>query len=182
VEEVKEKYVWFVAVLFIFLVYFSSANLFSPKNYQDYPDTFYSTNVDSTTVKGEYMPIWVHTLPGHMPSAKVNIAEKAGIVSSLISNGNKINVTIQMIKSGIVQINTVYFPGWEAYVDGKQQKISYNNPYGLMQIPLKTGKHTVLVTFTETRERLFSDILSIVSLLTAGIIFLWEKRKHTARH
>lgn len=51
-----------IAVLVILVLYFSSWKFFIAKNYQFYPDTFYSTNQDTTTVQNEYIPYLSHRL------------------------------------------------------------------------------------------------------------------------
>ena len=55
-----------------------------------------------------------------------------------------------MPEDEIVRINRLYYPGWNVYVDGLRTKIDFNNKYGLMDIALGEGVHSVKAVFSET--------------------------------
>ena len=113
-----------------------------------------------------------------MPQEKVVIAKGNGTIENMFSNGNTIKFTAHTNEKNIIQINTVYFPGWKAMIDNKEQTILYDNPSGVMQIPLQKGTHTITAKFTETTERLISDMISIISFIGVSILFFLEKRKY----
>ena len=60
-----------VGVGIVILLFFSSQQFISPKTYFNKGDSYYATNVDTTTVKNEYMPIWVKKAPNQIASQKI---------------------------------------------------------------------------------------------------------------
>ena len=78
-----------------------------------------------------------------------------------------------------VRINTIYWPGWNVFNDGKKIDLSYNNPKGVIEISLPKGvPHHVRAEFGETPLRLVADFLSIVSLgILLLIVFPFKKLK-----
>ena len=157
-----------IGVIFI-LISVSIRGYLFPEKYQDYPDSFYSTNQDTTTVKNEYMPMWVKNVPLSMAKTKVenlNGKEQINILESA-SNKTVFEVTVQSPKT--IQINTVYYPGWKATIDGKKTLINYQDN-GLIQVEVPQGQHKVIVNFSETSVRIISDIVSLTSIL--GLILI----------
>lgn len=163
-------------IFYLILIIFSAKNFIFPKEYQNYPDSFYSTNQDSTTVKNEYMPKWVKVIPLTMPSEKVTVIKGQGIVQNLFANGNKVTFSINVLNETQVQFNTVYFPGWIVKVDGKEIPMSYNNDNGLIRFLINPGNHNVNIFFGETPLRMVSDLISLVSLI-AFFVFIIKDRK-----
>ena len=175
-EEVTKKYL--LTVIYLIIILISSWYFLFPKTYQFYDDTFYSTNQDSTTVKNEYMPVWVKKLSSSQAPVKVvNLTGKENIAINQI-NANRINFSTNLDASRSIQINTIYFPGWTALVNGKKVNINYNNDYGLIRLILPKGENNVLVAFSETPVRIFADLLSIIGLMFVfGFSFLNRKYK-----
>lgn len=172
VELLPQKIKVFGMAFIVCLMYFSSWNFLFPKTYQYFPDTFYSTNQDSTTVKNEYMPIWVRDQPTVYTDQKVVLVQGDGIVTDVKFNGSSLTADTIITSESKAQINIIYFPGWEVKVDGKIVTVSYNNDRGVMQFPLSGGSHTIQARFTETPLHLFADILSVLSIGALAIIFL----------
>lgn len=147
-----------------------------PKAYQDYPDGFYSTNQDSTTVKNEYMPIWVKNTP-QSSSEKVNAD-----VSNLTIKPNRVSFSTNQANDQRILVNTIYFPGWEVLVDSKKANIDYSNPSGLISFKVQSGLHNIVVKFSETPLRIFADILSLIGLLASLLLFSGTKKLKILRH
>jgi len=163
-------------VFYLILIIFSAKSFIIPKNYQNYPNSFYSTNQDLTTVKNEYMPKWVKVIPLIKPSEKITVIKGQGIVQNLVTNGNKITFSINVLSEAQVQFNTVYFPGWIVKVDGKGVPMSYNNDNGLIRFLISSGIHNVNISFGETPLRMISDLISLISLI-AFVAFVLKDRK-----
>lgn len=163
------------ALLLIAVVYLSSWPLLFPKSYQYFPDTFYSTNQDSTTVKNEYMPRWVKNQPTQYIDQKVTMVKGNGTVAKVQFKGSSLLADVIARNDSIVQINIIYFPGWEVKVDGKRVTVSYTNDNGVMQVPVAKGNHTITTRFTETPVRLFADGVSLMTLVVMVGVFLKKK-------
>ncbi|HUD09747.1 MAG TPA: 6-pyruvoyl-tetrahydropterin synthase-related protein [Patescibacteria group bacterium] len=153
-----------LSLIIIVLISISAITYLFPKNYQNFPDSFYSTNQDTTTVKNEYMPRWVQKLPQAMSGAKVENLTGKETINLLQVTPNKTVFNTFLTTQRTIQVNTIYFPGWYAYVNGKPTDILYNNPMGLIDLSLNKGLNNVQIVFMETPVRLFSDLISIISV------------------
>lgn len=148
-------------IIYLILLVFSAKDFVYPKNFTNYPDTFYSTNQDTTTVKNEYMPKWVKNIPLTNPFEKVEIIKGEGVISTLVSNGNMTSFNVEAKEKLLVSINTIYYPGWVVKIDNKETTINYDNEMGLIQFNVEKGNHLVKVGFSETQLRLMADLISI---------------------
>lgn len=132
-------------------------------------DSFYLTNEATTTSSNELMPLWVNKIPAKRFDNKI---ETSGQVTNLFYSSNKISFEINTSKKELVTVNQIYYPGWRVYVDGKEAKITYKNPMGVMQFQAPLGDHVVLLRFTETKTRIFADLLSLLSLLSLCVYMI----------
>ena len=164
IEKFKNKMI--PTVLFVLILFASAAPYIVPKSYSYQPDSFYATNVGTTTVQNEYMPKWVTTLPTSAASHSF---------TNLYQKGTRVAFTANMEKDAAVTINFVYFPGWVATVDKRYVSLSANKS-GLLQLQIPKGQHTVDVWFTETPFRLLADIISLVSAFF--LLGFWMKKRY----
>ena len=126
-------------------------------------DSFYLTNQATTTSSNEQMPLWVKKMPIVSPAQKVELP--SGKIDNLSYNSRKISFTIDLPKPETIRINTIYYPGWEFAVDGAKTAINYGNQFGVMDINVLSGRHVINGVFRETPLRLFSDFISLFSIL-----------------
>ena len=171
----RKLLIFFVTLVLVFV---SAKPLMFPSDYQYFPDTFYSTNQGTTTVRNEYMPKWVTNVPQTMYQSKVVVIGGNGKINLEDSTPEKTVFSIFTPGKATVQINTIYFPGWRAYVNKTEVPISYTNPMGLIRINLNKGTNNVKVVFSETSLRLLSDILSLLGI--SGLLlfaFLIKKKR-----
>ena len=83
-----------------------------------------------------------------------------------------------------VRVNTFWFPGWHASIDGKEVSIDKNNPMGLMDIDIPEGNHLLKVEFKNTHLRNIAMIISLVAFvifLVLALVILIKKvfiKKH----
>lgn len=168
-----------VSFILISLMFVSSFSFLSPKNFFEKDESLYVTNEATTTVQDEYMPIWVKEKPKEHYKTKVEIVKGDGKVDNIVSKGNGISFASSLNENGIVRINTLYYPGWEAIVNGKTTQINYNNNKGVMELNLNKGENQVSLKFGETPLRLFSDLLSILSFVFILVFSFasWKRSK-----
>lgn len=139
-----------------------------PSSYVDRGDGFYLTNDATTTSSRELMPLTVKTFPSSRPTQKVEIIKGQGAAEMLVDKSQKKTFRIDLASPGTVRLNTIYFPGWQWYRDGKPVKFSYDNPLGVMQSDLPIGNYTITASFEDTSVRMIADIISVSSLVFIG--------------
>lgn len=161
-DRIKGNKSLLLGIIFLVISFISVFSFLMPKAVFDKGDLYYATNEDSTTVKKEYMPIWVKNNPTERFQEKVVITN--GRIKDLNIKSNKIRFISDSEITSRVTINTVYFPGWKVNIDGKRSEIDYKNN-GLVQFDVSSGQHNVVASFGETPVRLLSDGVSILSLL-----------------
>ena len=166
VSVVHKNYKISIALALIIMFFVSAyPHVFSyKKTVKD--DSFYFTNEATTTVKDEYMPKWVKNKPDGRYREKVEIVEGSGQIKNLSYNDSKkISFDIEAATASRIRINTIYYPGWKAYVDGNESKIDYSNDAGVVDVDVGKGSSRVEFVFTETPLRFFADVLSLSSLV-----------------
>lgn len=169
-----------ISIIIIAVIFLSSLNFLFPKVRFDKEEGFYSTNEATTTVKDEYMPVWVKEKPTKHFDQKVEVIKGRGEISNLAYNAKIITFNFKSEADSRVRINTIYYPGWRARVNGENVKINYSNPKGVMEIILPKGENKIELEFLETQLRIFSDLLSILGfILLFGVsgYSLFKKKK-----
>jgi hypothetical protein len=75
-----------------------------------------------------------------------------------------------------VRVRRFYFPGWEAWVDGRAAAIAASKPYGLIEVPVPAGSHEVRVRLAATPSQTAGGVLALAGLILAGVL-LWLGRR-----
>lgn len=151
-----------LGLIFLAFAIFSAKSYIIPSRFFDKGEGFYATNEGTTTVQDEYMPKWVEEKPKeHFKEKVTGTAE----ISNLVYNSRRILFNISSSEDSQVSINTVYFPGFKAFIDEKATAINYNNRRGVINLKVSKGKHTVKLLFSETPFRLFTDFITIISFI-----------------
>lgn len=168
-----------LSVILAGLVFYSSFIFIRPSVIINKPEGFYSTNEGTTTVQDEYMPKWVKVKPTTHFENKVEIIGDNGDISGLFYNNQRVSFEYTGSKRAIVRINTIYYPGWNVFINNQRYAIDYSNAKGVMDIEVKKGKNKVLLTFTETPFRYFTDILSLFSIICLFYFTFYRKNSST---
>jgi len=166
------------ATLIILAAVISTAVYTKPKTFVEREEPFYSTNEDTTTVRDEYMPIWVMEKPQGRANKKLEIVSgNARIVKQTIKAVNY-KTTIESESESEILVNAVYFPGWQVKVGNKIQEINFENTNGLITFELPKGRHEVIIKYGKTPVHLISEIVSLFFFLGIGgyIFYSWRKQ------
>lgn len=133
--------------------------------YESFPEGYYTTNEATTTVHDEYLPIWVTQKPHQRAKEKLEFHAGGGTITQNRVTTQYIDASIQASEDSILQINTVYYPGWGVTLDEKLVPIDQANALGVMRLVVPKGQHRIVASFRETVFRFIADIVSVVSLL-----------------
>ncbi|MBI5451875.1 hypothetical protein HY945_00245 [Candidatus Gottesmanbacteria bacterium] len=123
----------------------------------------------------EFLPVWADVPYMSEKRPLVESMDKSSIINIAVRKSNTMEFTAKLPAEDKIIINTVYFPGWEVFVDGKKIPIGYNK-HGVMEIALEKGEHNIKTVFAETPLRKIADIISIVSFLFLIIGFVKRKK------
>ncbi len=174
----KFKITKYAAMGILFLVLFLYIPWAKPLRYEDKGDGFYYTNDDTTTTSKELMPLWVKKIPTERPASKVEIVEGNGRIENVFYNSKTVSFDANLEMDTIARINTIYYPGWKVSADGQNKEISYQNEKGVMEIRLPKGRSQVRAIFTETPQRMISNIISLSSIILVFVLVLKSFLRH----
>src|SRR5258706_636800 len=175
-QNINKKYLIIFSVISVVLIYISSLTFSIPKKIQYLPDTFYSTNEDSTTVQNEYMPKWVKQNPNTIQKDQISVINGEGAVNNIVKNAGGMTFDFQASSATAIQASIIYFPGWKVYINNKESLFSYDHPYGLINFNLPHGPSHVAIVFKETPLRVTADTISVIGILILGLSPLFKKK------
>lgn len=178
---IKNRYIIY---LIIFISIFSTIlNWGGRKFIGDITDTYLVQHVSLSTYEAEGLqpaaPKWTEfsnpwiQLP---PKDVIEISEGYGTIRKLERTPILHEYLIEAHERITIQENTLYFPGWNLYINEKKQPIFISkNPMGTIQFTLTPGIYHVRLVFEDTPIRFFSKIISLCIVLLVGIILLYSK-------
>lgn len=165
-----KKFKTVLAVILIFSAIYFNRNHLRINETLPWDLSFILKLEKTTNSYDEYTPKWVRPDLVKENAPKVELSDLRSNLNISRNTSNKLELEVNSPAEGNLFINTIYYPGWEAIVNGVNTEINYDN--GLIKLPLMEGNSIVKLRFKETTLRLFSDILSIISILiiTTGLI------------
>lgn len=85
-------------------------------------------------------------------------------------------------KNGVVVFSEIYYPGWQATIDGQPVDIARAD-YILRAMNVPAGNHTIEMWFDPQSLHLTESIAyAAMALLLIGVmLFVWLKRKQLAK-
>lgn len=168
-----------VVILVTVVAGLTTLPMWRAKAYIVRPEQYYAGIYESTTDTGESSPIWSVRFMERQPQAVAEVIDgDAQIVPQGRTSTQHIYEVTAARRTRIVE-NTLYFPGWNVYVDGVSSEIQFQDPNyrGLMTFWVEEGTHKVEVLFSETKLRMMANLLSILgAVLLIGSIIVAMRR------
>jgi len=172
---ISDKYKKVVLLMFVAGLLIVNKDYWHANGFLQKEESFYSGIYDGTTDTGESAPIWSVRFMEKRPRSKAEIIEGYGKIKEVKRNFTKREYQVEAESKVRILENTLYFPGWTVLVDGRQESIEFQdqNHRGLITFNVDKGSHKVNINYEETKTRLLTDVISVVSLLTVGgLIFI----------
>jgi membrane protein YfhO len=86
---------------------------------------------------------------------------------------NRVTIDADIQQSGLLVLGDAYYPGWEAFVDGKKTEI-YRTDYVLRGVVVPVGHHVVEFRYEPLSFKV-GAIISLASLIMVGGFLLWSR-------
>lgn len=141
----------------------------SPAYYWEREDSYYFTRsnfVDGTNTPGNiFNTVWFQEGLKRQ-NEKIIILEGQGKISNIFVKSTKYAFVTNSDSSLLIGVNTAYFPGWTALVNGKSKEVKKTRN-GLFAFNVPKGKNSVIVELRNTSIR---DRANSISLLSALIL------------
>ena len=133
-------------------------------------------------LNGEYLPIWVEVSPNDLEAiAGRDVGIKSGeaqIEGDMRTDMVSYHFTVTATTPSVVQVGSVYFPGWKAYNNGLPIPLAPEQPSGLATLPLSLGTHDITIRFEDTPIRTLGQTISLASAaLVCGLLGLSLRKR-----
>lgn len=102
-------------------------------------------------------------------SKKFEILNGQGEIEVKNIKSSTYSFLINLETDSIIGINTAYFPGWSAYIDGL--KVEVINQKGIITLVVPKGRHFINVRFEGSNVRKISEFIFIASLVLLLLIY-----------
>ena len=109
------------------------------------------------------------------------VQDTASVVTITSYEPNRLTYDVNSGKGGVLVFSEIYYPGWEAKVDGQPVELGRVD-YILRALNVQPGKHQVELSFFPKSVNLTETIAYIVYVLlillvAAGVFLEWKRRK-----
>lgn len=174
-----------IALVVLLVTFLLGVNYIRPAYYHQRDDTYYLTRpnfIDGTNSPGNaFNTTWFNPTLKRQKE-KTSLIEGKGKIKV-----NSIKSTEYLLHADIdtpvnMLIHTAYFPGWKAYINGKESQVERTRD-GLFSLKIPKGVHEVKIKLEDTSIRRLATVITFLSLLL-GLIHLfatsdlpWVKRK-----
>jgi len=119
------------------------------------------------------VPEGFSTVPTNFPSVRPGL-EKVEWVSR---GTDDFQLKVDAVRKSVLLISQIYYPGWNAYVDGAEVAVFRAN-YALSAINLSPGSHDIRFSFEPVTFRV-GLVLSALALMVIAIIALFFSGRHS---
>jgi hypothetical protein len=164
--------------LVIFLIAFFSFPQLYGKNFNLYPiQSYYFSKENAHSVLMN--TIWTgksEDYPDKNPQGEI-IEGRGKIIAETLKNSSRM-YTVEAITPLEMVDHTFYFPGWNVYIDGVKTNIQFQNPNyrGVITYQVPAGRHSIYLSFQDTKIRSVGKILSVISLIFFIALLFLRKR------
>lgn len=155
-----------IAAGIILFAYFLTKDYKTPAYYLSRSDDYYLTKdnfIDGTNTPGNaFNTVWFNA-PSIRQKDRILFKKNDGKVIASKITPIKYTFDLEIQNDAKAIINTAYFPGWKARVDGKKVDIRITKE-GLMEIDLPKHTKKLFVNFENTKVRNIAGYISLISV------------------
>jgi hypothetical protein len=102
-------------------------------------------------------------------------ARKRGLPEFIAESNNQLMLHVKAKGNTFLVLSDTYFPGWKAFVDGKEEKILRAN-YNFRAVPLTAGTHRVEFVYDPLSFKLGAIITFLTIIGCFGIGWISRRR------
>lgn len=177
----KEQYKKMLVLAVVLILITSTFTYWHPKGYLDKSEEFFTSVYHGTTDTGESAPIWSVRFMEKTPKNSMEVIQGDASIREIKRKSTLHVYEIDSKYSSRIVESTLYFPGWNIYVNGKKYEgIQFQDPNfrGLMTFYVNNGKSRVEVRFEDTKIRTISNVVSVLSVMLLIAIGAIQKLKY----
>lgn len=160
------------AIVFIIAIY-TNRNHLRVNKYVNFDANWYKNYIGTSNSYNEYKP-------GRLDETLLEKQEKFSEFTLLSGQANtdieinqphQLTLNTEVAQTASLRLNTVYFPGWQLYINDQKQDIIASLDQGLVKVILNSGNYHIRLIYEQTPIMKLTNALSIISfLLLIGLI------------
>jgi uncharacterized membrane protein YfhO len=97
-------------------------------------------------------------------------------VELISESNNRLHLQVMAAENGLLVLSDTYYPGWKAFVNGKETKI-YKADYTFRAIPLNAGVHRVAFVYDPISFKLGAGVTILGILGCVGMGWIARRRR-----
>lgn len=182
----ENKKIFAIAMILVLVVFFYGsywrANDYLLKN-----DAFFKDIYHGTTDTGESSPVWSIRFMEEEAIAPIEIISGSASIQEISRSSVIHEYEIDALERSRIKENTLYFPGWNIYVNDRKldtnTEIEFQDPQyrGVMTFWVDSGKSNIRIVFEDTKLRLISNLISTSAFVLLAVfvlkIFIMKNKK-----
>lgn len=153
------------------------------------PEKFYFSMTDQEKLSGvqweiqqkaailDYLPMTA-VEPKERAPDKPMVKDGEAQVIDFQSRSNSWSFKINVQKAANIEVPVFDFPNWQVYANGLNITHSHQNYLGRISVNLNPGTYKIVGRFNNTPIRTFSNLISLLSILSVGVILIYGKNKN----
>jgi hypothetical protein len=177
---ISQKVGLFVSLALSIAVIFYNGKYFAPQTYTS-PSVGAYTDVMSmrfaiSKISDEYLPenFIIPSDPSEISLVPLHSTDYIRVKQRVKDLPTQKIYTVEASQTAPLLTEMTQFPGWHAYIDGKELSTSTKN--GRINVTIPSGSHTIEFLFTNTKVRTLANAISLLSLFLLVYVSLFSKR------
>lgn len=174
---------WVLAIIMIVFTVLLGIQYAKPAYYHNRDDSYYTTRsnfIDGTNSPGNAFNTVFFNGNLKKQTDKAFFLKGDGVITPKKITNNFYNFNIEVQENSEIGVNTAYFPGWSAFVDGKKVQVDVT-PNGLFSFDIASGNHDIKIELGTTTPRTIGAISSFIFVLLSLLsltknFFIRDKR------
>jgi hypothetical protein len=154
-----------IALLLVGLAIYGNRNHLRVNEYLDYPDSRLAQYRGTSNSDNEYRPKWDGAGITRSFLGEAKISTGSGQLAVVRSKSNLLQAAGNFEEDSRIDLNILYFPGWEVEVDGQKWPFKYAGEGGIIRVDVPEGYHMIEARYKETGLAKIADGVSLGSLV-----------------
>jgi hypothetical protein len=147
-----------------------------------------------TTSTGEFLPRWARQHPepetlwpdyeaGRPPQKLDPAGLPAGATVAYLSHRSETDILqVETPAPFVATLRTLYWPGWQVYLDGQPALLTITENTGLIQTEIPAGRHTLTLSLESTPLRTTGLWLTLITAAILVLIAIYSGVKRLSHH
>lgn len=170
-------------ILLILIALYTNRNHLRINERQDFDQNFLTSFTGTSNSYDEYQSVYTDiSLLKRPTNPSVEVTEGSAAITIQTNQPHQLVFSTESTTSSRIRINTVYFPGWQLFIDNQPvdtTKLAKSAPDPI----IPAGRHTVSLLFKETPIMQVADLISLLSAVIMFIIvihnfYVQSRRRH----